>query len=111
MQNLRISSLTLVAAALFALSGCVTDNVVQDTSRAAAKRVVTPIVNDKFPGRNAEAYSDCVIDNATTSEIFSLAKAAVTGVNQDTVTTVVQIGTRGDTLKCFVKAELGSSLG
>ena len=110
MKNLIIRPIVL-AATLFALAGCVTDNIVQDTSREAAKRVVTPIVTDKFPGRNATAYSDCVIDNATTSEIFSLAKAAVTGVNQDTINTVAEISTRGDTLKCFVKAELGSSLG
>lgn len=110
MQQMKTRSL-LLAATLFALSGCMTDDIVQDTSRQAAKRVVTPIVTDKFPGRNAEIYSNCVIDNATTSEIFSLAKAAVTGVDQDTVNTVGGIISRGDTLKCFVKAELGSSLG
>jgi len=103
--------LSLLGAVLVVLSGCVTDGIVQDTSRQAAKGVVTPIIVDKFPGRNTEAYSNCVIDNATTNEIFSLAKAAVTGVDQDAINTVVGISTRGDTLKCFVKAELGSSLG
>ena len=102
---------SVFGVALFALSGCVTDGIVQDTSRQAAKSVVTPIIVDKFPGRNTEAYSNCVIDNATTDEIFSLAKAAVTGVNQDTVNTVAGIGTRVDTLKCFAKVELGSALG
>ncbi len=92
------------------LSGCVTDGIVQDTSREAAKRVVTPIVVDKFPGRNTEAYSNCIIDNATTDEIFSLAKAAVTGVDQDTVNTVYKIGTRPETLKCVLKVELGSAI-
>lgn len=111
MQYLKIQPMLVAGVVLFALSGCFTDDIVQDTSREAAKRVVTPIIVDKFPGRNTEAYSNCVIDNATTSEIFSLAKAAVTGVDQDTVNTVVGISTRGDTLKCFVKAELGSSLG
>lgn len=105
---LRIS---ILGATLFALSGCVTDGIVQDTSRQAAKSVVTPIVVDRFPGRNTEAYSNCVIDNATTNEIFSLAKAAVTGVDQDTINTVTDIGFRVDTLKCFAKVELGSSLG
>lgn len=105
---LRIS---VLCGALIALSGCVTDGIVQDTSRQAAKSVVTPIIVDKFPGRNTEAYSNCVIDNATTNEIFSLAKAAVTGVDQDTINTVTDIGFRVDTLKCFAKVELGSSLG
>ena len=93
------------------LSGCVTDGIVQDTSREAAKSVVTPIIVEKFPGRNTEAYSNCVIDNATTDEIFSLAKAAVTGVDNNTINTVIGISTRGDTLKCFVRTELGSGLG
>ncbi|AXX99004.1 hypothetical protein [Profundibacter amoris] len=105
---LRALAIGLTAVSL---SGCVTDGIVQDTSREAAKRVVTPIVVDKFPGGNTEAYSNCIIDNATTDEIFSLAKAAVTGVDQSTVNTVVTISTRGDTLKCFLKAELGSVTG
>ena len=96
---------------VFGLSGCVTDGIVQDTSREAAKSVVTPIIVEKFPGRNTAAYSNCVIDNATTDEIFSLAKAAVTGVDNSTINTVVGISTRGDTLKCFVRTELGSGLG
>lgn len=111
MQMVGPKQLSLLAAALFALSACGTDGLVQDTSRKAAKSVVTPIVLDKFPGRNTEAYTNCVIDNATTNEIFSLAKAAVTGVDQDTINTVVGIGTRADTLKCFAKVELGSVLG
>ena len=99
-----------IGLTVVSLSGCVTDGIVQDTSREAAKRVVTPIVVDKFPGRNTEAYSNCIIDNATTDEIFSLAKAAVTGVDQDTVNTVYKIGTRPETLKCVLKVELGSAI-
>lgn len=95
---------------LVGLSGCVTDDIVQDTSRQAAKRVVTPIVVDNFPGRNAAAYSDCIIDNATTDEIFSLAKAAVTGVDQGAVNTVIGISTRNGTIRCFLNAELGIGL-
>ena len=104
---LRALAIGLTAVSL---SGCVTDGIVQDTSREAAKRVVTPIVVDKFPGRNTEAYSNCIIDNATTDEIFSLAKAAVTGVDQDNVNTVYKIGTRPETLKCVLKVELGSAI-
>ena len=99
-----------IGLVMVGLSGCMADGIVQDTSREAAKRVVTPIIVDKFPGRNTEAYSNCVIDNATPDEIFSLAKAAVTGVDQSTVNTVVGISTRGDTLKCFVRAEIGTGL-
>jgi len=100
----------ILAVLLFALSGCVTDNIVQDTSRKAAKSVVTPIVVDKFPGRNAAAYSDCVIDNASTNEIFALARAAVTTPDADTVATVVNIAARRGTIECIIKAELATGL-
>ncbi len=92
-----------------ALSGCMSgDNLVQDASRSAAKSVVTPIIADRFPGKNTAAYSDCVIDNATTDEIVSLARDSVTGVDNGTVQTVVGIASRRGTLECIVKAELGS---
>jgi len=100
----------LVCVAFVALSACVTDNIVQDTSRKAAKSVVTPIIQEKFPGRNAAAYSDCVIDNAKTDEIFSLAKAAVAGVDQSTVETVVNIAARRGTIECILRAELATGL-
>jgi len=92
----------LQTLAVLALSACsATEGVVQDTSRKAAKQVVTQVLNEKFPGNHTEVYTDCVIDNATTNEIFSLAKAAVTGVDESTVKTVVSIGTRKDTLICI----------
>ena len=99
-----------LCVALVGLCGCVTDGIVQDTSRKAAKSVVTPIVEDKFPGRNAVAYSDCVIDNAKTDEIFSLAKAAVTGADQGTIETVVNIAARRGTIECILRAELATGL-
>ncbi|HBQ36404.1 MAG TPA: hypothetical protein DD729_06145 [Rhodobacteraceae bacterium] len=103
--------LILIAViSVFGLSACVTDNIVQDTSRKAAKSVITPIIEEKFPGRNAAVYSECVIDNATTNEIFSLAKAAVTGPDADAVTTVVGIVARRGTIECILKAELATGL-
>lgn len=96
--------IAFIGVMLIGLSGCVTDDLVQDTTRSAAKSVVTPIIADRFPGRNTAAYSDCVIDNATTDEIFDLAKAAVTGADQGTVNTVVRIAARRGTLECFLRA-------
>ncbi len=103
-------SIIFAVVSLFVLTGCVADNIVQDTSRKAAKSVVTPIVQDKFPGRNTAAYSDCVIDNASTNEIFALAKAAVTAPDADTVTTVVNIAARRGTIECIIRAELATGL-
>lgn len=103
-------SIIFTTISLLALSGCVTDDIVQESSRKAAKSVVTPIIEEKFPGRNAATYSDCVIDNASTKEIFSLAKAAVTGPDADAVSTVVGIVARRGTIECILKAELATGL-
>lgn len=92
--------------AMVGLSGC-TDAAIQDTTRHAAKGVITPIVASRFPGRNASAYSDCIIDNATTDEIFSLAGDALTGVDADTVALVARVSTRPSTVRCFVRVETG----
>ncbi len=99
----------LLGLAMVGLSGC-TDEFIQDTTRQTAKGVITPIVAAKFPGRNAPAYSDCIIDNATTNEIFSLAGDAISGVDAETVSLVVKISTRPDTVKCFVRVETGLSI-
>ncbi|HHI69831.1 MAG TPA: succinate dehydrogenase [Rhodobacteraceae bacterium] len=99
----------VASLALLGLGAC-DSAIVQDTSREAAKRVVTPIVVDKFPGRNTEGYTNCIIDNATTDEIFSLAKAAVTGADQGTINTVIGISTRPETVKCILQVELTSRI-
>lgn len=105
-------SLGFAAILIGGLAGCsVGEDVVQDSARGAAKRVVTPIVVERFPSRNAAAYSDCILDNATTKEIVSLAKAAVTGVTDATLNSVIGIATRPDTINCILKAELASALG
>jgi hypothetical protein len=80
-------------------------DMMQDGTRKAAKSVVTPVIAQKFPGRNTEAITDCVIDNATTRELLGLAKDAVTG-GTGSVATVITITGRPGTLKCIVKSEL-----
>jgi len=112
---MRIVAISLMAA--LALAGCsvgenlVGENLVQESSRNAAKRVVTPIVEEKFPARNATLYTDCIIENATTKEIVTLARATLLGVGNRTLDTVVTIATRPNTLTCILKAELVSGLG
>lgn len=93
------------AVAALALGGCeVADLAVQETSRSVAKGVVNGIVAERLPGVNAAPYTDCIIDNATTDEIFRVAAAARTGVTEATVNTVLAVARRPDTLGCFVSA-------
>lgn len=103
--------LLMLSVTALAMSGCVDDDqFMLETSRSVAKRVITPIMADKFPGRNTAAYTDCVIDNATTDEIIGIAEDAVTGVDSETVGTVLRIASRSGSLRCFASVELGVPL-
>ncbi|MEP4198960.1 MAG: hypothetical protein ABJL99_25320 [Aliishimia sp.] len=97
----------LFLSAVF-LVGCsevqeATDNLARDGARSAIDQVLVT----RFPaidGDKVTPYTDCVIDNASGSEIGSLAKAALVGVDESTVTLVVEIAQRPDTASCFLKA-------
>ncbi|SFJ34181.1 hypothetical protein [Celeribacter neptunius] len=94
------------------LSGCVESSpLVEDTTRVAAKGVVKTVISSKFPGVDADLYVDCVMDNANTSQLVSLAKAAVVGVDSSTVTTVTEIASEPETLKCVAQNGLSGLLG
>ena len=100
---MRLSILVLIPL----LAACNATDVTTDLSRKAAKSVVNPIVAEKFPGIPLEPATDCVIDNANSSEIFTLASAAATGPDDGTIKTVVDIASRPDTLKCLTQKEGG----
>ncbi len=94
--------------ALVVLPACEAANETADTvARDTAKSVVNGVVEDKFPGVNAAPVTDCVIDNASRGQILSIAKASVTGVDQETVETVVGIAKKPDTVKCITNAGFG----
>ncbi len=76
-------------------------------ARDAAKGVVNNVVQTRFPGVNAAPYTDCIIDNATGSEIVTIAEAAVLGVTSNTTNLVVEIAGRPDTVRCALNNSLG----
>lgn len=86
------------------LAGCdAGQRVVDQAARGTAKSVVTPIVEQNFPGLPAAQVSDCVIDNASAQEIFEIAKASQLGVTPKTTQTVVDIARRPSTVECISK--------
>ena len=92
----------ILASAL--LAGCAGGNNPADAfAQARAKNVVNGVVQDKFPGVNAAPVTDCIIDAASAGEILSIASASVTGVNQSTVETVLEIGQRPEAVKCITQ--------
>ena len=82
-----------------------------ELARDAAKQAVRPVIQERLPGVPAEAATDCVIDNATASEILSLAADAVTGPTANTVEIVSDVLSRPETLTCLATEGLPPLLG
>ncbi len=104
---MRILASLAVGSAL--LAGCMQDlGPAGDTlARDAAKGVVNNVVQTRFPGVDARPYTDCIIDNASTSEIFQIAEAALVGTTQTTTNLIVDIAQRPDTVRCALNNSLG----
>jgi hypothetical protein len=98
-----MKSVLVLMAALASLAACNTA-VTEDVARAAAKSVVSPIVAETVPGPTGVALSDCIIENASTDELLTLAGAATTGVNPQIYTLVSTILGRPETITCATSA-------
>lgn len=95
MRNIRL------VLPILALAACDTP-LGTEIARDQARSSVDQVVNKRFPGADPTPVTDCVIDNASGSEIVNLASAAVTGITERTVETVLEIGTRPETVTCLV---------
>lgn len=107
--------LILTAAAL-ALSGCVVQGPptgpapvpqVQPPApapdaavRSSARVVINREMAKRLPGANVAPYTDCVIQNATTAELASIADSAATGSSG----AVASIVSRPATTQCIAGA-------
>ena len=104
-------SLILTAAAL-ALSGCVVQNPgmspvplpqVQPPApapNAAARVAVNREMAKRLPGANVAPYTDCVLQNATTAELASIADSGADGAGN----AVASIVGRPATSQCIAGA-------
>lgn len=99
--------LVLIAAVL-ALPGCEMAALSADQlAREQAKSVINGVVADKLPGVNAAPVTDCIIDNATTREVLTIAGGAVTGVTPAIAQQVLEIARRPDTVTCIASTGFG----
>jgi len=90
----------LVCAAVLALAACA--DMQDQLARDAARSVVRPALADNFPGVPLEPASDCVINNASASELTRLALAAgQPTISPQTNALVVEIATRPETIRCL----------
>lgn len=94
---------------LTALAACTTAQQ-DELTRDAAKRAVRPVLAERLPGVPVEPATDCIIDNATSREILSLAADAVTGPTANTVEIVSDIATRPETIRCLATEGLPALL-
>ncbi len=90
-------------AGLMVLASCGDDGLADQLARDQARKAVNPVLSERFPGVPLEPASNCVINNASASEIFQLAKAGATTVSQTDVELIVQIATRRETIECLLK--------
>ena len=101
----------LAIIAAFALVGCdVANDALDREVRQTADTVINGVITDRFPGVDPAPVTNCFIDNASRGEIVDIARAAVTGVDDSTVTMVLNIGKRPETLKCLVLNDTGALL-
>ena len=97
-----------VVAAVMGLSACLDGATsVDDVARAGAKQVVNGIVQARFPGVDATVATDCIIDNATASEIITIGQAALVGTTSQTTSLVLEIAQRRETVACIAEDTLG----
>ena len=89
-------------AVLLVLSLAACAEIQDQIARDAAKAAVRPVLTERFPGVPLEPATNCIIDNATASEILSLAADAATGrPDERTVDTTLTILTRPETITCL----------
>lgn len=108
---MRLAALVLCAAALTACTQV--QQAVDDTARAGAKGVVTETLATRFPQVPKELitpFTDCIIDNSSAGEIRDFARAAVVGVDEQTVATVRMVLSRPETVACLQKTALSTGI-
>ncbi|MCF6445508.1 hypothetical protein [Nereida sp. MMG025] len=104
----------LPLVALLALAACDEASEAADkAARTTAKAAIDEILVTKFPfvpKDQITPYSDCVIDAASSKEIFELSKAAVVGVTESTTILVGNILKRPEAIQCIAQAGLKTAL-
>lgn len=75
----------------------------EELTRGAARAAVKPVVAVQFPNVPSDEAADCVLDNATATELSALAADAVTGPTASTYEKVEGISNRAATRACIAE--------
>lgn len=90
----------IVASALM-LAACSPQTVADNVARSAARSVVNPVVAQYMPSGQAEAATNCIIDNADAGELSTLARDIGTRAGTTTVQIVARVASRPSTMQCL----------
>jgi hypothetical protein len=99
----------VLLSALVILTACTQaaqDQIARDAARASATKVLA----EKFPGVPLQPAADCVIDNASSGQILSLAADSITGPTANTDKIVTNIVSKPETLTCLAAQGLPALL-
>ena len=97
-----------IAAALL-LAGCAAGPSADLLAREAAKSAVARTVEARFPGVPVQPVTDCIIDNASASEIGVVAIEAASGApGPRTAQVVGEVVRRPATVQCLTAAALSA---
>lgn len=99
----------LASILILSLAAC-TPGMQEELTRDAARTAVRPVLERNFPGVPLEPATDCVIDNASQSELLALAADAVTGPTANTAEIVSDVVSRPATLQCLAREGLPALL-
>ncbi|MCX7561044.1 hypothetical protein OS190_15855 [Sulfitobacter sp. F26204] len=101
------------ALVLFVAACAPMQEAVDNTARQGAKSVVTETLATRFPQVPKQLitpFTDCIIDNSSALEIRDFAKAAVLGVDDQTVATIRAVLSRPETVQCLQSRALSSGI-
>ena len=90
--------------ALLALTACAEDGLADQIARDQARNAVNPVLAKRFPGVPLEPATNCVINEASASELLRLAKAGTIGPSAEDTQLVIEIATRPDAIKCLLES-------
>ena len=107
-----MNRLLLGVSSLLILGACAdTQGVADALARQSAKTTVSTALSTRFPNVPAALvtpFTDCIIDNASSSEIITLAASAVAGLNEEAVEITGQVLSRPQTQTCVANASVGA---
>ncbi|MBI1417692.1 MAG: hypothetical protein GC146_10765 [Limimaricola sp.] len=79
--------------------------VAEEATKAAARSVVAPLVAAQVPETEADALTNCILDNVTPSELTSIAAAAsAPSVDPATANLISGVLARPETISCATVA-------